>query len=721
MTQHLLPATIMLLLPQFPFAAPAQMPTDSTTAGADSIAMMNLDAVTVTARRPVAVTTADKISYTPSATLSAGGSNIHDTLASLPGVTINSHGSISVNGRQGVQITIDGRKSILSGDALNNYLKSLPASNVDRIEIITTPSAKNDAASASTTINIRLRRASDDGFTFGAGTDCRLWKAKRGLANIHAGYSNGSHRFSLTYAAMTARYPSSLITDRPYADTGMNISQHYFRHRKDFMHNVSANYDWRITPALTLGSSLAANLYTRKESASMHTCIPAADTPLLTDNATRFHTRNIYGNLYLRRTGPLPESDMTLNLDFFNYRNTERQAMDDNSGSDIDCDMGGSTSGYVGSLDVRHPLSGHWHLSGGIRASYVTMHNDGQYTGTSDVLGSTFGYRENINAIYAESRARYGHVTATVGLRMEQTNLSTTFTGNEATQRTDYTDHSVNLFPTLSLKYTAGNGNDMLLAYTRGITRPRYADLNPFIHIYDDITHIGGNINLRPSITHNIQAAWSHASWLRVSINAGYTSDAIVKCYREINRRLTYVSPENLPRHLSMSLGIAAVNISVTRRWRLSATGTLLYSNYHFPPLTGISPNCMFTPMCDIKNIFDFPHDLSAELSGSWRGRSVYGQARVSAVSQVYIGVRKSILGSHGSVTLYVRDLFNTNHPTSVIRLAGRQATVIEHEYEDMRLIGASLSLRFNSGRPQRHIQDKRNWTDEMNRVNLQP
>lgn len=700
-------------------AALAQTSIDSIIAHTDSIGMMNLDAVTVTVRKADAIVKADKISYTPAATLSGSTGNIFDTLSSLPGVRIDNKGSISVNGQPRVSITIDGRKSILSGEALHNFLKSLPTANVDRIEIVSSPSAGREASDGPTLINIKLKRNQDEGFTLGTGADMRLWKARRGTANLYAGYTRGDHRLSLTYATMTARYPSMLITDRPYADTDLRMTQLYNRHRKDLMHNISMSYDLRFTKTLSLGTSLATNIYTRREHADMHTSIPDITAPNVTDNNTRFHTRNIYGNLYMRHTSSRPESDITFSFDFFNYRNTERQDMADNNGTDIDCDMGGTTAGYVGAIDLRHRLSDTWHISAGARSSYVSMHNDGEYSGTSDLLGSTFGYSENVNAIYAEGRARWGRFATSVGLRMEQSNLSTTFTGNEALEHTDYTDHTLNLFPTCSLSFTATDNDDLALSYSKRITRPRYADLNPFIHIYDDITHVGGNINLHPSVSHTIQAAWSHASWLRVSASMTYADGDIVKCYREISRSLVYVSPENIPHRIGLTLSIAAVNIPVTRWWHLSATGTLLYNGYRFPAHTAIRPNNLFTPMADVKNLLDFHHGWSAELSGSIQGRTAYGQARISTIGQIYIGVRKSILNSRGNITLYVRDLLNTNHPTSTIRLADRQAMIMEREYEDMRLIGASFSLRFNAGKPSRHIPPKNNWTDEMNRVNL--
>lgn len=692
----------------------------------DSIAGQSLSEVTVTAVRRDAIVTADKVSYTPSATLSGSGGSIYDTLSSLPGVTMAPKGIITVNGQRGVTVNIDGRKSVLTGDALLNYLKSLPASGVDRIEVLSAPSARNDASGAPTVINLVTRRISRQGFTLGIGGDGRLWRARRALGNLYAGYARAGHRLSLTYSGMAARNPSRLDIDRPYLNTSHRLTQGYDRQRNNIMHFASLAYD--LTPAsnLTLATTLTIDNYIRREHDCMTTAIPSLPSPAITDNHVRFNTRNIYGNVFVRRKSPTrPDTDMTLSFDFFNHHNSERQSMADNAATAIDGDMGGTTQGYVGAFDLRHAFTPQWHLSAGARCSYVTIDDSGRYTGNMqsddiDALGSTFGYSENINAIYAEVRGKRGAFTATAGVRAEQANMHTRFSGNETAGHTDHFRHGLRLFPSLTFNLTTSEAGSWSLSYTERVNRPRYADLNPFIHIFDDITHVGGNIGLRESISRNLRLAWSRDAWLSVALTVSQTDGDIVKCYREITDRIVYVSPENLPRHMAASLTVSAVSLPVTRWWHLSATASLLYATYKFPQSTAIPSNTLFTPMGDVKNLFTMPYGFSAEISSSWRGRIPYGQAVVRAKGNVYIGIRKSLPRSVGSVTLYVRDLFNTNHTTSSIFLSGRKAAMCEREYEDMRHIGLSFSLRFNSGNARRHIKARDTWTDEMKRVNLQ-
>lgn len=182
---------------------------------------------------------------------------------------------------------------------------------------------------------------------------------------------------------------------------------------------------------------------------------------------------------------------------------------------------------------------------------------------------------------------------------------------------------------------------------------------------------------------------------------------------------MLYVSPENLPRRLGASLTVSAVNLRMKDWWTLSVNATVLYNNYKFGSGLNLCGNCRFTPMLDFKNLFRFPSGWGAELSGRWNGRMAYGQATVGAYGSVYVGVRKSVLSGKGNVTLFVRDLFNTNHNRSVISLPSVSGTLTEREYEMMRVIGASFSLRFDVGKV-RHAQPRhKELIDEIKRVNL--
>lgn len=675
-----------------------------------------LSEVVVTAHKADAIVTPGMTTYTPSATLSGSGGSAFDAISSLPGVSADSNGSLSVNGVRGITVTINGRKGALKGSELTNYLKSLPATAVADIRIRTTPSAKDDASSSPTVIDVRLRKLTERGFTLNSSARIRTLRGVEGYGNIRGAYSTSRAIASLAYAWAGARQPSRLYTLRPVDGTEDMLTQEYRRTRHDAMNNVSASLQLMPTEMLTAGATLTYNSDNRRERARMTTLTPPDDRPSLTWNAARFATRTLHGTAFASWKLPSPESAVDIGIDFFDSRGDERQHITSDNTAPVNGDTGGTTRGYVGAIDWHQAISGHWQMSAGARVSVVDMKNDGAYAG-GDSRKSQFGHLEDNEALYAEARTRYGAVTATAGLRAERTGVRSKFSGEETPRlRRAQTE----LFPSASMMIqTVGNGA-VGLSYGRRTSRPRYADLNPFVHIFDDITYVSGNIGLRPAVSHNLHLSWSHAGWLRVSLGAILTDGAIARCYTETDNGRVYVRPENLPHRTSATLGVSAVNLRPARWLAVSATVSAVWNRYEFPQGACIPPTSRLTPMADIRCLFRLPSGWSAELSGSYCGRMVYGQALTDASGKVYAGVRKSLPHGLGNVTLFVNDPFDTNRRRSAIMLpGGRTAMMDEREAEDMRRIGVSVSVRFRSGKTigRRRAKD---LPDEIKRVNLQ-
>ena len=702
--------------------------TDSLSS--DSIFTTDLEGITVTAARRPSIIRADRITYIPSVSLS-DDSNIHDALEMIPGITVGTDGKITVNGQQGVTIYIDGRKSVLSGDALISYLKSIPSSGIAKIDILTAPSAKREASGPVTIINLQRKKSFDDSYSISLNTNGHLYKSKRIYNALHGEYSRHGHSLSIIYSGQIARNPSNLQTERPFTDYSEPLRQSYRRSRTDLMNNVSLSYDYQSSFPISAGISLNFNHFKRKEPATMLTATPLDKIPSITANTVRFITRNLYGGMYLKHRSSDPENSWNMSVDFFNHNNTERQLMENASAPSIKGDMSGHTFGMAATFDWQKSLSENWLISAGGRASYVKMDNLGTYDGpqnqqkqTPDTdktqsLGSSFGYNENVNALYTEVKTRYGVLTATGGLRAEQSNLNSDFSGNESAGARNVSRHGLKVYPSLTLTVTTPDAGSWLISYSDRTRRPRFADLDPFIHLFDDITHVGGNIRLKESITRCARAVWTNNSSLRISVTGTCTTNEIVKCYRELTDRIVYVSPENLPRHLHFNLTLSANSLRLTGWWNLSANATLLYSNYHFPSTTGIRPNVLFTPMADMKSRISLPGGITAEISAGYKGRLAYGQATVSSSWTSNIVFKKTFLDNMIGLTAYVRDIFNSNHSKSAITLSGKKATLAEREFENMRRIGISLSVRFKRNQSRFKKENRNTCIDEMNRVNL--
>ena len=154
---------------------------------------------------------------------------------------------------------------------------------------------------------------------------------------------------------------------------------------------------------------------------------PSADAAL-TWNAARFLTRTVHGTAYAVWSLPTTDSTIELSADCFGSRGNERQHIKSDTSAPEYCATGGDTEGYVGALDYRQTLSGHWQVMAGARVSVVDMKNNGAYAG-GEGESSIFGHLEDNEALYAEARARYGVISATAGLRAERTGVRSTFSG----------------------------------------------------------------------------------------------------------------------------------------------------------------------------------------------------------------------------------------------------------------------------------------------------
>lgn len=697
----------------------------------DSILVSELEEVTITAERPATVLRADRISYFPSVMVSGGQGSIYEAIQALPGVTIDSDGEIKINGIQSLTLNIDGRKTILSGDNLINYLKTAPVSDIEKIEIVSSGGAKAEGADAVGILNLLKRRKKADSYIMGINMDGRLWTARQLYGSSFWDYCRNGHSISVNYSHYAARNPSELLTDRPYLDFQERLTQVYNRKRRDSSDHLSTAYEFRSDSGSIIGMSINYNYFIRKEPAIMTTSVPFASYPNVTSNNALFVTKNLFGEIYAKRQLTDTKNYWTAACDFFRYRSSENQQMEDNHGMSVDGGMIGNTFGVVGTFDFNSAVINNWHLSAGARCSYVNMKSEGRYykdhnsqesnsiSDETNNLDSSFGYNENVNAIYAEGNGDYGILNISVGIRTEQSNLNTYFSGNESSESRDISRKYFHVYPSLRLMFTVSSLGSWMLSYANRVTRPRFSDLDPFIHLFDDITHVGGNINLKEANHHSLSMVWSDNNRWRVVTGGEYISDDIVKYYRELSDRIVYVTPENIPSHIQWYLSASCSNISVSQWWNVSATANIIYSAYKFAKDTGLSRNALWTPVVDIRNVFRLPHQLSAEISASFRGRIPFGQAQTSSVWNTYVGFRKSFYNGKFSLSVYAKDIFNSNHFNSSIILSGRKAVLHEKEYENMRIIGISISWRMSGGVSTSKKEERHAWIDELNRVNL--
>lgn len=288
-------------------------------------------------------------------------------------------------------------------------------------------------------------------------------------------------------------------------------------------------------------------------------------------------------------------------------------------------------------------------------------------------------------------------MAATVGARLEHEKLRGRFSGNEAAADTSYRVNTIDVVPTAELKYLTDNGAGIMLAYSRRIERPNYADLNPFVYIFDEYTHAGGNINLHPSTSDNFQLGFSCGGRWQGALFLTHSDDAIMKSYHEVTERSVYVASENLPHYMQYGFRLMLANQPVGPRCRVTATVIGMHNRYDWMDGETRTSTRRFTPMAGIESQFDFGAGWTGELKASYTGCMAYGQVTVKPSGYVDAGLRKSFGGGKVSLTLFVKDIFATNITKTEITLGGRTASYNETEYK--RMAGVSFHYKFHTGR----------------------
>ena len=415
--------------------------------------------------------------------------------------------------------------------------------------------------------------------------------------------------------------------------------------------------------------------------------------------------------------------EVSASFDYFRYDNTGNQLINSFKPDTLNGDMKGNINLYIGQTDVTYPLNENWRLQAGGKTSFVKIGNTAGYMRPSSTgwlpdgtLGSRFVYDENINALYLQAGYEMERLKLTAGLRMEHTYVHGDFGGNTLQRDSSFTTNYLHLFPTFALQYSLISGNALQLSYSRRITRPNYGDLNPFTYIFDEYTREGGNTKLLPSFSNNVEVAYVYRDWLQTTLFFSHTEDAIMKSYQEQANQSVYVSPKNLSSYAQMGIRINAANLSLSSFWKMNITAIGIYNNYHWIEQGKKMKNRIFTPIFSWMNQFTFASTWSAEFSANYNGRMAYAQATVHPILEMNIALQKKIFQGRGAVTLFAKDLFNTNYQKVDIQVLGTQMFLDERH--NKRVLGIAFSWRFQKGSEEKE-SIRKNGIDETKRVNL--
>ena len=702
-----------------------------------------LGLVTVIGNRPPIENKMDKTVVNVEASTTNGGLTALEVLEKSPGVMVDNDGNVSLKGKPGVVIMIDGKPTYLSTQDLTNYLKNMPANQLEQIEIMSQPPAKYDAAGNSGVINLITKKNKNNGFNATL-TACaiiaRYFKSpnsltfnwRQGNVNVYGNYSySWWEGFSDNHGDNSQREDAATPFDR-------YTLQHTYGRYSDRGQNFRAGIDYFASKMTTLGFSVNGTVdkewFTSGSTTnfydSLHNFVQYNQAQSL--NRTPQTHLGFNGN-YAHKLDT-KGSEFSIDADYIFYNNHGTVTSNnylynaDNTPSDAPYLLSGLLPSYIDIFslksDYKKVVNKNSTIEAGVKASYVRTDNNAAYTlfddstqawETDTAISNHFIYKENINAAYVNWQQNIGKFGAQLGLRAEQTNAS----GDQTIKSVDFRTSYLQLFPTAYFTYKLNDDNTVGISYGRRIERPSYQSLNPFRFELDRYTYQQGNPNLQPQFSNNVELSYNYKGEWNLSANYTMTTDIIsdaVITFKEPgdSNYTTYNTSENLASQRNIGL---AVNYSkqFTKSWTFNASLNV-YNNHYRGVVDSTNVDVSYTSFnASFNTQYHFKKGWAGELSGFYYAKDfISGVVLADGRGMFSLGGSKQIWHGKGSLKLNLRDPLYLMSFTTHSALA--QGVINNHSIWDNRRIIMTLVYRF--GKNGNQVQRRNSGaSDEQSRV----
>ena len=612
----------------------------------------------------------------------AAGATALEVLERSPGVVVDQQNDrLQLRGKAGVIVQIDGKQTYLSQTELMNLLRNTPSDNIEKIELITNPSAKYDAAGNSGIINIKFKKNKNFGtngnFSLGAGYS-RYGRGNGSLSLNHRQgkiniFGNGS------FFAGKGFNDNNIYRKIPYEGNVTIFDNKTKRIWESQNYSARVGLDYSISDKTTVGVLASAffNDWSNPQGVATTQILDGnldLQRSFITTTNSAQKLKNATANVNVKHKFDDTGKELTFDADYVHYGGESF-----NNLNTTYFKPGGAMEGTpdlvrnqmpsvinigVAKLDYVQTL-GKGKFETGLKTSYVASDNNMTFEVKQDVWTidpartNQFKYTENINAAYVNYGGKLGAKTSyQLGFRAEHTHS----VGNSVTLNDVRDRNYLNLFPSVFLSRQLDSSNVLNFSYSRRIDRPNYQSLNPFEFYLDPYTFQRGNPNLRPQYTHAVQITHVYKNFLNTSLSYSRINDLIASevPHQIASENKTYVTTENLDNQDNLNLTVS-LPIPVAKWWTMQANFTGSYNRYKTYYQDALYDVEQFNYNVNASNQFKMGNDWSAELSGWYNSRSVFGFFVSKPQGMVNLGLQKSIWEKRGTLRLNVSDIFWTN------------------------------------------------------------
>ena len=647
----------------------------------------SLNEVELVAERTEVEIRLDKRVYNVGKDITVRGGSVSDVMDNIPSVSVDVEGNISLRGNDNVRILINGKPSGLVGLSGPDALRQLPAESIERVEVITSPSARYEAAGTAGILNIILKREELAGFngsfilnggtptTYG-GSASLNWRNKKLNIFSTTSYNDGQ---SLGGGVFNSEYFNG---DQP--STFTNETRDYNRNRERFFINLGAEYFFDDNTSLTLSA------FTRTSNNGSN------NTTIIEDTDASGNILNRLGR-YQDETEKDNSSQFTANFTKkFNEKGHELVIeFQSEESSEDESDFADNTNVFdqassteekqkrqLLQIDYVYPIDENTQFEAGFRGNYSQQDTDyqvfdinGNVRTLNTNLTNYLGFTQNVNAAYTQYGKKIEKFSYLLGIRMENTKIIIDQRTADIYKEKNYTDW----FPTLNLSYEFNEKENITLGYSRRIRRPRSWSLNPFQSLTSLTFFRQGNPDLDPSYANSFDLGYLKR-WDKFTLNGSVyysTSKQVITRITEATGTIVRVSDDpviDVPALRSTSINLAENNRTGTeftltyspkRQVRISGNFNIFNSETIGTYENQVLDAEIVSWFARINASFPLPFGITTQLRTFYRGPSATAQTETQGILSMSGAINKDLFNKKGTLSFRASDIFNSRRRKS--------------------------------------------------------
>ena len=697
-----------------------------------------LDEVVIRAETTEVQVRLDKKIYNIGKDLTSGGATVSDALNNVPSVTVDVDGAIALRGNDNVKILINGKPSAIAGFGSTDALRQLPAEAIERVEVITSPSARYDAEGTAGILNIILKKEKTLGIngSMSATIGHPITSNLSGNINIRTNKFNIFNTTGLYYRDVPgkANFENHYFSRSIIDDSGNTITvdplfdeitedRDFQRIRKGFNTNLGIEY------FLTESSSITASGFYRNgdnTNTTTNDVVNYRDRVIMERNTRINDSENDNSNIQfaLNYENKLDDNGqkLTADLQYEIRESNEFSLIEDNTtfpnfqvrpSEKINTDEDNKT--YLAQLDYVLPIGENAQFEAGYRGDFSKTTTDytlDQEVGTSgsyirnDSISNIFTYEQNVNAVYSQYGNKFGSFSFLLGLRLENTVMKGSVDAENVYETSDidlnFDKNYTGLFPTINLTYELGERENITLGYNRRINRPWRWFLNPFPSRSSEANVFQGNPDLDPAYASAFDLGYLKR-WKKITLTASIYFQHETDAFERVQEETGEVTSNgvNVIRTLPINLstnnryGFEAGIMYNPTKW-LSLNGSFNYYKFKTEGFYndvdyGAESNSYFGRFSSKVKL---PAKVEWQTNAFYRGAYKNAQTETDGMLSVDMALSKDIINDNGTIALNVSDLLNTRKRSS---LTTTDTFTSESEFQWRgRTINLSFTYRFN-------------------------